>query len=161
MSSVKKGNAFESRVSRAIKIELDAARLGISADHSQLYEKKGYYSRDRDDDIIVDISIEIWLPGADRWSMLWAFECKDYASAIPVDDVEEFKAKLDQIAGVNKKGIMVVSGALQKGALTYARSNGIAVIRLLPDDQIRHIFYQMTPGRWMKSMPKPRITESS
>lgn len=144
MSSVAKGNAFENRVFAAITNELNNERLGLAPKSSSAFQKKGYYSRDRDSDIIVDISIEVWLPNADHWSMLWVFECKDYGSAIPVDDVEEFKAKLDQIAGANKKGVMVVTGALQKGALQYARANGIGIVRLLPSDQVEHLLYMMT-----------------
>jgi hypothetical protein len=51
---------------------------------------------------------------------LWVFECKDYKKSVPVDDIEEFKSKLQQIAGLNVKGTMVVSGDLQKSAITYA-----------------------------------------
>ena len=76
--------------------------------------------------------------------MLWVCECKDYSGAVPVNDVEEFRAKLDQIAGVSKKGVLAISGALQGGALKYARANGIGVIRLLPDDQVRHVLYNIS-----------------
>jgi hypothetical protein len=144
MSSVAKGNVFEDRVFEAIRKELDGDRLGLSPKHAKPFKKRGYYSRDREDDIVVDISVEVWLPKADRWSLLWVCECKDYAGPIPVDDVEEFKSKLDQIAGANKKGVLAISGALQAGALKYARSNGIGVIRLLPDNQVRHVLYHMT-----------------
>ena len=144
MTTVSKGNAFEDRVFQAIKGELDGDRLGLSPKLAKQFKKKGYYSRDRDNEIIVDVSIEVWIPDADQWSLLWVCECKDYSGSIPVDDVEEFKSKLDQIAGANKKGVMAVTGALQNGALKYARSNGIGVIRLLPDDQVRHILYAMT-----------------
>ncbi|MCZ4307173.1 restriction endonuclease [Zoogloeaceae bacterium G21618-S1] len=144
MSSTAKGNAFEDKVFEAVKKELNGDRLGLSPSLSSAFKKKGYYSRDRDSNIIVDVSIEVWLPSADHWSILWVCECKDYSGSIPVDDVEEFKAKLDQIAGVNKKGVMAVSGALHSGALRYARANGIGIVRLLPDDQVQHLLYQMT-----------------
>jgi Restriction endonuclease len=143
LSSAAKGNAFEDRVFSAVKAELQGDRLGLSPTLARPFKKKGYYSRDRDGQIIVDISIEVWLPSADQWSMLWVCECKDYSGAIPVDDVEEFKAKLDQITGANKKGVMVVSGALQSGALRFARANGIGVIRLMPDDQVKHLLYNL------------------
>jgi hypothetical protein len=90
----------------------------------------------------------VWIPGADQWSMLWVCECKDHSGAIPVDDVEEFKAKLDQITGANRKGIMAVTGALQQSALKYARANGIGVVRILPDNQVRHVLYHMSTMMW-------------
>lgn len=139
MSSVARGNAFENRVFAAIAQELGHERLGLAPRACRAYQKKGYYSRDRGADIVVDISIEVWLPGADRWSMLWVCECKDYRGAIPVNDVEEFKAKLDQIAGANKKGVLAVSGALQEGALNYARAQGIGVVRLVPGRDLEHL----------------------
>ena len=75
------------------------------------------------------------------------FECKDYAGSIPVDDVEEFWAKLTQIAGANVKGCMVITGGIQESALTFARAKGIAVIRLLPENQIYYISYFDGPKR--------------
>ena len=144
MSSVAKGNAFEDRVFEAVKRELADDRLGMSPTLARPFKKKGYYSKDRDSDITVDVSIEVWLPGADQWSMVWVCECKDYSGAIPVDDVEEFKAKLDQISGANRKGVMAVTGALQQSALKYAGANGIGIVRLLPDGQVRHVLYQIT-----------------
>lgn len=166
MSSVSKGNAFEDRVFDAIQKELAADRLGLSPRLSLPFKKKGYYSRDRDSDIIVDVSIELWIPGADRWSMLWVCECKDYAKSVPVDDVEEFKAKLDQISGANRKGIMAVTSELQPAALSYARSHGIGIVRMLPDNQIRHVLYQLTteakpeqldPAEFSRALTQPRF----
>jgi hypothetical protein len=151
MTSVSKGNAFEDRVFNAISNELKSDGLGVSPRLAKSFKKKGYYSRDRETDIVVDIAIEVWLPNADQWSLLWVCECKDYTGTVPVNDVEEFKAKLDQIAGVNKKGVMAVSGPLQQGALKYARANGIGVIRLLPDDKVEHISYYMTAAQLRKS----------
>lgn len=144
MSTIARGAAFENRVFSAIEAELRADRLGLSPATARAYQRKAYFSRDRDADIITDVSIEVWLPSADVWSILWVCECKDYSGSVPVDDVEEFKAKLDQIAGANKKGVMAVSGALQASALRYARANGIGVIRLLPHDQVEHLIYMMT-----------------
>lgn len=144
MSSVAKGNKFEDEVFSAISSEVTGGRLGLVEKNCKLFQKKGYYSRDRDSEIIVDISIEVWLSDAPTWSMLWVCECKDYSGSLPVDDVEEFKAKLDQITGKNVKGLMAVTGALQRGALNFARSNGIGVVRVVPDEQISWVMYHMT-----------------
>ena len=157
MSTVAKGTAFEVRVQAAIARELYSSKLGFDPASATLYAKKGYYSRDRDSEIIVDLSIEVWLPNAPTWSLLWVCECKDYGGSVPVDDVEEFKAKLDQISGANRKGVMAVTGALQQGALRYAQANGIGVVRLLPDDQVQHVLYQLSinapyPDRLTPSM---------
>lgn len=144
MNTVAKGDAFENRVFESLRKLVESGNLGLNPNCCRLFQKKGYYSRDRDSNIIVDISIEVWLPNADHWSMLWVCECKDYKKPVPVDDVEEFKAKLNQIAGVNVKGLFTTSSAFQSGALNYSRSNGIGLLRLLPNDQIDTIMYFMT-----------------
>ncbi|WP_144007140.1 restriction endonuclease [Pelomonas sp. KK5] len=154
MNSVSRGNLFEDRVFSALQREVNAERLGLLPKQCALFQKKGYYSRDRDSDVIVDISVEVTLPGASTWSMLWVCECKDYSGSLPVNDVEEFKAKLDQIAGKNVKGLMAVTGALQSGSLAYARSNGIGLVRLLPSDQVDWLMYLET-GQSFRSKLDP------
>ena len=147
MNTVARGNKFEDRVFDALRTEVNAERLGLLPKQCHLFQKKPYYSRDRDSNIIVDISIEVTLDGASTWSLLWICECKDYNGSLPINDVEEFKAKLDQIAGKNVKGLLAVTGALQSGALQYAKSNGIGLVRMLPSDQIQWVIYFETGER--------------
>lgn len=146
MNTSTRGRSFEDEAFRLLQQELEAERLGLLARYCSTFQRKGYYSRDREDEIVVDLSIEVYLPNSKQWSMLWVCECKDYQTAIPVDDVEEFKAKLDQIAGKNVKGILVIRGAIQAGALAYSRSNGIAVVRILPAEQIEWVAYHASEG---------------
>ena len=144
MNTVERGDRFEDRVYQALVDELKDDSLGLSPSAAKIFRKKGSFSRDRDSEVVVDISIEVWPPGASNYSLLWICECKDYSHPIPVDDVEEFKAKLDQIAGKNVKGVLATSNSLQRGALNYAQSNGIGVVRILPDDQVRWISRLLT-----------------
>lgn len=144
MNTVAKGNTFEDKVFKLIEAELNADRLGLTPPQARIFKKKGYFSKERNSEIVVDISIEIWPPNAKNYSLLWVCECKDYSSPVPASDVEEFKAKLDQIAGKNVKGIIASSNSLQKGALDYARSNGIGVIRILPDNQVNWVMHFIT-----------------
>ena len=144
MNTVARGNNFENRVFSALSEEVHAERLGLLPKQCTLYKKKGYYSRDRASNIIVDISIEVTLPSATDWSLLWVCECKDYSGSLPVNDVEEFKAKLDQITGKNVKGLLAVTGALQASSLAYAKAQGIGVVRLLPSDQVEWLMYLQT-----------------
>ncbi len=106
MSTVAKGDALESQTFTLLKGELERGKLGIDSSSGRIFQKKGYYSKEREKEIIVDISIELWLPQAQNYSLLWVCECKNYNHPIPVDDVEEFKAMLDQIAGKNIKGVI-------------------------------------------------------
>lgn len=121
-------------VCEIIAAELQGGRLGLLPSACRVFNRKGYYSRDRDAEIIVDVSIEVTLPGVGDWSLLWVWECIDYRNPVPVDDIEAFYAKLQQIGGVNIKGGVATRGILDAEALRFARSKGIAVIRLMPDD---------------------------
>jgi hypothetical protein len=153
MNTTAKGNAFEDQVYAAIKQELNAERLGLLPNSCEIFQKKGYYSRDRNSEIIVDISIEITQPGADTYSYLWICECKNYNGSIPVDNVEEFNDKLRQIAGKNVKGIIAIqNGSLQSGALSVAQANGIGVVRILPDDQVRWVLRAMKLGMFKDTL---------
>lgn len=143
MNTVAKGDQFEDRVFNAIKDELVSERLGLLPKSCQIFRKKKYYSKNRKANIELDISIEVFLPNAPNWSFLWAFECKDYKSALPANDVEEFHAKIQQIAGDNVKATLILSGAMQKSALEYCKSLGIGVVRLLSDDHLCLILYDM------------------
>jgi hypothetical protein len=139
MNPTNKGNIFEGRVYAALAGALQNEQLCVSPKTAKIFSKKPYHSRHRDADIITDVSIEAFFPGCTRPTWIWIFECKDYRGRIPIDDLEEFHAKLQQIGEDNTKGTFVTSGALQRSALNFARSMGIGVIRLLPNDQIDHV----------------------
>lgn len=136
MDSVAKGNALENKVFNLLQKELIEGRLGIIPSSAKVFQKKGYYSKDREKDIVVDISIEVWSPEAENYALLWVCECKNYNHSVPVDDVEEFKAKLDQIAGKNVKGVIATRNSFQSGSISYARNQGIGLVRVMPGDQV-------------------------
>jgi len=144
MNTVQKGDSFERRVYDAVNDLLQDDGLGLNPTNCRLYKKRPYYSKDRGADMIVDIAIEVWLPNAKEYSLLWVCECKDYSGSVPVSDVEEFYAKLQQITGANVKGMIAVSGSLQQSAFNLARSKGIAVVRLLPKDQVEWLIHMVT-----------------
>jgi hypothetical protein len=144
MSSLAKGDAFEVNVYKALAEELRNERLYVAPKHAKIFRKKAYHSRDRQADITTDVSIEVFLPSRDQPTLVWVFECKDYSGRVPVDDIEEFHAKLQQIGEDNTKGTLVTSGALQKSALTYAGSKKIGVVRLLPSGQLIVLMEFMT-----------------
>lgn len=143
------GTAFEDKVYTIIEKEVQAGKFLLSNPNLRVCRKPQYYSRDREDMIICDISVEKYLadPNKDkelRPSIIVIIECKDYSGKISVDEVEEFHTKLQQIGADNTKGIMITcAGVFQKSALTFAHSKGIALARILPDDQIKYIMSMM------------------
>lgn len=156
MSTVAKGDALEDQAFDLLQVELSQGRLGIDSASGRIFKKKGYYSRDREKDIVVDISIEVWPPGAQNYSLLWVCECKNYGHSVPVDDVEEFKAKLDQIAGKNIKGVMASRNSFQSGAISFARNQGIGLVRIMPDEQVTWMMHLMTTSMSNENKLNPR-----
>jgi len=146
MNKVVKGNKFELLVYSKIEELLANDDFLVNSKNSKIFLKKSYFSKDRNKDIIVDISIEIGFKDAEKYSFLIVFECKDYSKPVPVDDIEEFHSKLQQIAGANVKGIFVSTADFQSSFLSFARSKGIGVIRILPENKLEHVAYNKGLG---------------
>lgn len=141
MSSSARGRLFEERVFGALSFALESGALGLRAPLATIHSQRQYPSRDRDAVLTVDIAIELVLTRNARPALVWVFECKSLRRALPVDDVEEFHAKLQQIGEDNTKGTIVTEGALQSGALSYARAKGIGVIRVPSVGELEHVLY--------------------
>jgi hypothetical protein len=129
MSSTDLGDKLEAAIYNLFHSDISANRFCVRPDCCQIFRRKGYYSRDRQSNIIFDVSIEVYLPGATAYSLLWVIECKNYTHAVPVDDAEEFFAKLQQVSGANVKGVLASTGTFQDGTLKYCKSKGIGVLR--------------------------------
>lgn len=123
-----RGNSYERRFMERLSDIIAADEFVASPRASRLFHRKGYYSRDRDSEIITDVSVEAWLPDANEWSVLVVIECKDLQRRVDVSDVEEFHSKLKQIADSNSKGIVVSTAGFRESAISYARAKGIGLI---------------------------------
>ncbi len=127
-NTTKKGDDFEDKVFHFVRYALNSGQFGINPERSKVFKKKGYFSKDRDDNIIFDLSIEIFIFQQNEWSILFLFECKDYSKSIGVNEIEEFYAKVLQVSGLNVKAFFVTNSKLQKSAIKYANSKGITLI---------------------------------
>lgn len=136
-NTTKKGDTFENKVYGIIQELLLTDEFYVSRKKSRLYSKKGYYSERRKSDIVVDISIETYIKNTDKFSILTVIECKNYGKkGVPVDDVEEFDSKLNQIGEHNTKGIIVANSHFQKGAINLAKSKKIGLIRINENNKV-------------------------
>ena len=135
---MKAGEAFENEVSGWVRQALAQGELSLIARQCSVHLRTGYRSKERGDEIVVDVSIEVTFPGANDPWLIWVWECKDYSNTVPVNDVEEFHAKLDQIGADRTKGTIIARSGFQAGAVAYARSKGIGLARMLPDGQVKH-----------------------
>lgn len=136
-NTTEKGDEFENRVFNIFSTLLKQEQLFLPGARSQIYRRKAYYSDKRESNIIVDIAIETFNQGADKYSTLTIIECKDYSSAVPIDAIEEFSEKVNQIAGKNTKAIFVTSGPYHESVFRYATNSGIALVRILADDEVK------------------------
>ncbi|TXT35103.1 MAG: hypothetical protein FD135_5094 [Comamonadaceae bacterium] len=136
-STTEKGNALERHIRDLFQVEIDADRFWAKKQNCKVFLKKGYFSKDRGTDIIFDVSIELYLPGAREYSSLVLIECKSYGRSIPVDDAEEFFAKVQQVAAANAKAVIASTASFQSGTLQFAKSKGIGLIRYFSPDHFK------------------------
>ncbi|MCD4664022.1 MAG: hypothetical protein K8R68_02050, partial [Bacteroidales bacterium] len=127
MNTTKKGDSLEDRVYSILKDLLSNGDFFVSGKNSKIFKKKGYYSKDRDSEIITDISIETYMPRAEDYSMLTIIECKNLNHKVPVDDIEEFDSKIRQIGEHNTKGIVFTKLGFQKSAFTVGKAKKIGL----------------------------------
>ena len=128
-TTTEKGDALEQVIFDLFRSEIEADRFYLRKDQCKLFRRKGYFSKDRGSKIVFDVSIEVYLPGATEYSLLVLIECKNYGHRVPVDDAEEFFAKVQQVAAANSKAVIASPAAFQNGTVEYARSKGIGLVR--------------------------------
>ncbi|MHC4691501.1 MAG: restriction endonuclease [Planctomycetota bacterium] len=116
---------------------VDSGKLGLDPSCCNIHQGKRYYSRERKGYIQVDVSIELIPPGGSKATLIWVWECKNYAGPIRVGDVERFSSELSQIGADRTKGTMVTTGYYQKGAIEFAKAKGIGLTRWRPEGTIQ------------------------
>lgn len=130
ISTTKKGDNFEKKVFDLFSELLECGEFYLNSKTSRIFQKKGYYSEARKKEIIVDISIESYIGNSPNYSSLVIIECKSYSKRVPVDDIEEFSSKLNQIGEHNTKGIVVSTSSYQESAFNIAVSKKIGLVRI-------------------------------
>jgi Zn-dependent peptidase ImmA (M78 family) len=128
-STSERGDALEKQIYEYFEAEINLGRFFAKAECCKLRRKPKYFSRDRESEITFDVSIEIYMPGAVEYSVVIIIECKNYSHAVPVDDAEEFFAKVQQVAAARVKAVIASTASFQAGAREFARSKGIGLLR--------------------------------
>lgn len=135
MNTVAKGDLFEEECFKWIKNAIYNGHFGIISEDVRVYSKRSYYSHKRKSNIVFDIAVEIWLKDAKNYFQLWLIECKNYSSKnVPIDDIEEFIDKVDQVAGKNVKAIMISASSFSQTVKNRAESDGVMLIESREDD---------------------------
>lgn len=73
-------------------------------------------------------------PNANKPTLLYLIECKNYSSSIPVDDVALFAQYISEIHNYTIKGIFVTNSKLQSGAIEEITSHGMMLIEVDNDN---------------------------
>jgi Zn-dependent peptidase ImmA (M78 family) len=136
MNTVAKGDSFEKRSYELIVDAINEGQFGFIPENARVFQKKGYHSHLRDKEIIFDLSIEVWPPQAERYSILLLIEC----------DAEEFIMKLDQVSGVGGhfvKGAMIANGFFSEGALAIAKKARLMLMEVGVDNTLAIKLHKM------------------
>jgi Zn-dependent peptidase ImmA (M78 family) len=142
MNTTQIGNDFENRVFHLIKDLLEKDEFTVPGKRSRIHQKRGYYSESRKDEIITDISIETFLPGATDYSILNIIECKFLNKNVAIDDIEEFDSKLTQIGKHNSKGFIVSNKGFGKTTINFAKSLKIGLLKIKSNNEFEWINYR-------------------
>lgn len=127
-----KGTTYENEVAAVVEAELAQGNLGIDPALVLVRRKPSYFSRDRQKYIVFDVSIEVRRRGAASPYWIWVWECKNYGHTVPVNDAEEFHAKLSQVGVHRAKGTMITPIGFDPGTVEFAKSKGIGLWRFVP-----------------------------
>lgn len=131
------GVAFEARIRDYFEAEIEANRFWAKKECCKVRWKPKYYSRDRSAEITFDVSVELYLPGAKEFSSVVLIECKDYSHSVPVNDIEEFFAKAQQVAAANAKAVLASTAPFQTGTRAFAKSKGIGLLRYVAQNNYK------------------------
>jgi len=147
------GDKFELKSLEIIKKMIEVGQIAHLSQYLKIYQQKKYFSSLRNDDIIFDLTIEVWPPGATRYSLIYIIECKDFEKRVPVNKIEDFIGKIKQVSGVNVKGIFISNSPLQKSGFTIAKNIGMMVIEAESVDNYKIVLYKTNREREEKKIP--------
>ncbi|WP_303700784.1 restriction endonuclease, partial [Klebsiella pneumoniae] len=76
------------------------------------------------------VAIEVYLFDQPTPYITMLIECKNYSNNVPVDDIEEFSAKVSQVGLHNIIAIFITTHGFQKSALNVAKNRKIGLWRI-------------------------------
>lgn len=142
MNTTLTGDLLEQSIFELLDAQIAAGQFFAKRENCKVFRKKGYHSKDRDGDIVFDVAVEMYMPGATEYSMLMLIECKHYSSPVPVSDIEEFFSKVQQVAAANCKAVLASNAAFQSGTQKFAKSKGIGLLRYFDASDFKWSLYR-------------------
>ncbi len=128
MNTTEIGDKFENRSLEILQRIIAEEQLGFTSRFLKIKTKAPYYSHLRKKNIIFDLAVELWPPGAERYALIYLIECKHYGRRVSVDKLNDFIYRVNEIAPVNGKAIFITNSPLQQAAFNVAESTGMMVV---------------------------------
>jgi len=153
LNTKKIGDDFEIKSLRIIEKLIKDEQIGPLEKYLKIYSKKKYYSHIKGGNVEFDIAIEHWPPNASNFTMLYLVECKNYKTSVPVGKINEFHSKIQQVSGVNVKGIFITNSPLQKGGFRMAENIGMMVIIAESGTDFKIMLHKSNKGSNSKNIP--------
>jgi len=143
LNTTKKGDEFELQVFAIIKDLLDKDDFFVPGKRSKIFWQKTYKSNITNDEIIIDVSIETYLPNAEKYSQLTIFECKNYKPSIPVsvDKIRVLRSVMQEIGA--HKGVIISKTRFQKGVIDTAKATNVGLCIINTKNQLDWINYRV------------------
>ncbi|AZB11642.1 ImmA/IrrE family metallo-endopeptidase [Chryseobacterium sp. G0162] len=143
MNTTLKGDKFEDLAVDLVHKLIEEEELLINMKYIRPYKKKKYKSLSRDGYVEFDYVIELWSPNAERYSIAYFIECKDYKNRVGVSQLKKFHNDIQEVSGANAKGILITRSLLQEGAKTYAEANGFMVVQVNSIEDYKIIYHKI------------------
>jgi hypothetical protein len=143
------GMALEDEVYSLVESMLENGKLPYRKELTRLRRKARYYSHARKADVDFENALEIYLkdsinaPDAKPTHVIF-FECKDHGRNVEVGRIDEVVGRLNGSFGFNMKAYFVTRKGFSSGALQTANSNGIGLIKIMPDDKVHLLIHMIT-----------------
>lgn len=159
MNTKDKGDKLEDKAYELFNELLDNDDFYLNRPNSKIFRKKKYYSKEREDYIEIDVSIESYFASSETYSNLHIIECKNLNKNVTPDDIEELDSKINQIGKHSTKGIMVSTKGFSKSTVKLAKSWGIGLLLLNSSDQPDWVNYrkQSAPLKFDDNTNEPVI----
>lgn len=142
MNTTLKGNKFEDLAIDLVHKLIEEEELLINMKYIRPYKKQKYKCLSRDGYVEFDYVIEVWPPNAERYSVIYFIECKNYKTRVGIDKIKKFHNDIQEVSGTNAKGIFITRSLLQEGAKQYAETNGFMVVQANSLEDYKIIYHK-------------------
>ncbi|MEG2299733.1 MAG: ImmA/IrrE family metallo-endopeptidase [Acinetobacter sp.] len=152
-----KGLIYENFAFNYFSALIEQHFFGFSPDQCRLTQQKPFFSKDREKNIFFDLVLEIFLPHQTEPFLIFVIECKNYNHKVPVDDIEEFASKIDQIRFQKISPICITTVGFQSGGLTFAKNRGITLWKVVQSSTIPDIILNRQKQRLKDLQPEIKL----